>query len=594
MSILGRQTLYSIFVNGAIPTAGDFQNLIDSTLNRKDDCFFGKWQPGVTYCEGDVVLYKKSLYMLALPEEEECEPVEDENSEEVPKGCICSDIPPEEDTERWCLLELKIQDDDWELIKDPDSGNVIGVARVAGRVAIGTMQPKAKLDITDEVSGQILAEPDQKGHPAITLLRLSESDDEFEPPEEIARVDYRLEEERVCWDTDTLGYVFKVMGEEVSEISTSSVQQEGEKGQSAKATTPPAELPVLLLITHTSEGRPSIGIGVDPPAATLDIKADDKGRLLVNPHVHSEAEIILTNLKPAGSNSYFLTEVGDNQTLISTNADKGFLFTQAQDDYFDLINDPKGASGKPLLSMTETDDEEVRVGVGTAEPAAILDVIRKNSGQFKMVVEKPNPAFAIVNLRPQQQGNYLTLGADNDQSVFLTDGDDGFVFCKGERYDPETPHEDNIGQQNSEELVRIQTQCKSGDPDQVDKLKLIPTLDVNGIERVYASYLRAGKNEYSSTGELEGVLSKVCNLQAIKFRWKENKTRCGDIGEQIGLRTDLLEENFPQVIMKAMNGDKAIAYQNLVPVLVEAVKELAEEVGTLKDRLAALEGKGGS
>ena len=91
-----RQNLKSQFVNGTIPTEKDFADLIDSTLIKRDDHFFGRWEPGQTYYNGDVVLYKKSIYILELPEnEDECtqaqpgEPLK--NPKEIENQSICSE-----------------------------------------------------------------------------------------------------------------------------------------------------------------------------------------------------------------------------------------------------------------------------------------------------------------------------------------------------------------------------------------------------------------------------------------------------------------------------------------------------------------------
>jgi hypothetical protein len=105
MAILSREQLCSTFVNGTIPSQKDFCDLIDSALNRRDDHFFGFWQMGMKYCEGDVVIYNKSIYILRLPEASQanCPPGDDEGGangdengangedEKSGDGCICSD-----------------------------------------------------------------------------------------------------------------------------------------------------------------------------------------------------------------------------------------------------------------------------------------------------------------------------------------------------------------------------------------------------------------------------------------------------------------------------------------------------------------------
>ena len=143
MAIKRRQSLALNFSNGAIPTAKDYRDLIESMVNRRDDCFMGKWRPGMTYYPGEVILFGKSLYVLE-GNEEDCE-TDKEGCIEAPKegGHCGSDDPTKDD--KWCLLQLEIDDDDFELVTSPDGTSVIGVARVQGFVGIGTTTPDAKL-----------------------------------------------------------------------------------------------------------------------------------------------------------------------------------------------------------------------------------------------------------------------------------------------------------------------------------------------------------------------------------------------------------------------------------------------------------------
>ncbi len=87
----------------------------------------------------------------------------------------------------------------------------------------------------------------------------------------------------------------------------------------------------------------------------------------------------------------------------------------------------------------------------------------------------------------------------------------------------------------------------------------------------------------------DGVLEKVKQLNAKTYLWKGNLMGKGDKRE-IGLIAQEVQEVFPEVVSKVgMDDNLGIAYQNLVPVLVEAVKELSAKVEALEAQLQTKE-----
>ena len=76
------------------------------------------------------------------------------------------------------------------------------------------------------------------------------------------------------------------------------------------------------------------------------------------------------------------------------------------------------------------------------------------------------------------------------------------------------------------------------------------------------------------------------------FDWKADKS----VGRQMGFIAQDVKEVLPEVV-SGFEGDiekgetLGMAYQNLVPLLVEAVKELEKQNKLLMDRLTVLESK---
>ena len=70
-------------------------------------------------------------------------------------------------------------------------------------------------------------------------------------------------------------------------------------------------------------------------------------------------------------------------------------------------------------------------------------------------------------------------------------------------------------------------------------------------------------------------LSKILGLRGVEFDYKSNGQH------NIGLVAEEVEEVLPELV-HTTGGIKSLAYQNIVAVLVEAVKDLKAEIDQLK------------
>jgi hypothetical protein len=91
---------------------------------------------------------------------------------------------------------------------------------------------------------------------------------------------------------------------------------------------------------------------------------------------------------------------------------------------------------------------------------------------------------------------------------------------------------------------------------------------------------------------LSGALNKASQLQGVSYEWRteEYPERRFDNRREIGLIAQEVEKVVPEVVTTAPDdGTKSVAYQNLVPLLIEAVKELKARNEELSRRLDFLE-----
>jgi hypothetical protein len=59
----------------------------------------------------------------------------------------------------------------------------------------------------------------------------------------------------------------------------------------------------------------------------------------------------------------------------------------------------------------------------------------------------------------------------------------------------------------------------------------------------------------------------------------------GNRGHDVGVIAQEIEEVLPEIVTTRESGYKAVKYEKIVPLLIEAVKELKAEVDSLRSRL---------
>ena len=81
---------------------------------------------------------------------------------------------------------------------------------------------------------------------------------------------------------------------------------------------------------------------------------------------------------------------------------------------------------------------------------------------------------------------------------------------------------------------------------------------------------------------IEDALDKVLQVQGIEFDWIEKEGVHGNEGHDVGVIAQEIEKVLPEVVTTRDNGYKAVKYEKIIPLLVEAIKELQAEVQELK------------
>jgi hypothetical protein len=561
MAIRTRNELYNRFRNGCLPTEEHFRDLIHSMLNRKDDNFFGKWQSGMQYCPGDVVLYKKSLYVaITKAEDQDCAPADNRQlHEDKSSGCFCSDETPNEDTTHWRQLELEVNDNDWQVSEE---GGVM-YAKVWGKIGMGTEDPQARVDITVKEKGSFLFDPGDTNAPEFVIRDATCADEDPEVRQSVNR-------QEAYWYINVPGYAFRKLP----------------KPHEGNETDPDCPVHPELLMFVTTDGRekPAVGIGTNNPNAALEATEADAGRILLRPGGNANPELIVINTQSQES-TYFKIVTEQNATVFRNEKEKAILFQQILGNTGPL--DECGDTATMLSMNQKKDDEgnlETVVGIGTDDPKTQLHVTDGESGRIHLSLMRTNPALAIVNMRPRSnQENYMTLGVNNKRGVFVTDSPNGFEFRQGNPCG-KNDNELNIDQ-NGKVLLSIDNDAKVGVGKHPSNQY---ELDVQGEIKSFGAYIETHRDSMEDSERLNGreVLDKLRKIHPVSFSWKTDAWRGkGSEARQIGVYGHEVAEVFEELVKNLDDGNHAVAYQNMVAVLLSAVKELDKEVKELKEKL---------
>ena len=95
---------------------------------------------------------------------------------------------------------------------------------------------------------------------------------------------------------------------------------------------------------------------------------------------------------------------------------------------------------------------------------------------------------------------------------------------------------------------------------------------------------------------LEGSLDSVTRLKGVSYQWRTEDYPGHGFreGTQLGLIAQEVEKVLPEVVVHGPDGYKAVDYQKLVPVLIEAVKEQQKEITELRSMLREIMSRAGA
>jgi len=419
MAIQTRADLKGRFSNGTKLNQEQFYDLIDSMLNKRDDCFMGKWRAGAVYRTGNVVIHDQALW--------EVKPGPDGEPQEI---CACK--PPGEGDE-WQTLIVPQQDDDW--VVDMETG--VMYAKIFECVGIGRVfdpkndPPDAKLEVvTDggaegDILGRFLIFPKPAGSPTLSLVQVGNETERMN-----AFFLFGVDNQEAALTTDApAGFIFRHQGHATA-------------GEEAELDFKDGDVLMVVEPAEAGSGNARVGISTKSPKAMLDVTDRRRGRFLLSPEDKEDPVFTIINLDPVCNKNYTATGVGVDYSVFISDAPKGFLFKRGE-DYGLYCQNAHLDQGTSLMVVRQGKNGQPQVGIGTEDPCAMLHVTDGEKGAFIFNPEDlKDPVFAVVNLHPANRKNYLAAGVGKDRATLVTDAGKGFQFKAGKEIKGDCPTPD--------------------------------------------------------------------------------------------------------------------------------------------------------
>lgn len=114
-------------------------------------------------------------------------------------------------------------------------------------------------------------------------------------------------------------------------------------------------------------------------------------------------------------------------------------------------------------------------------------------------------------------------------------------------------------------------------------------LDVAGQARINGTVYTSDIQYKKNIDPVTDALDRVVKLRGVSYEWKRDEYQEKNFpdGRHYGVIAQEVEKILPDVVSAGSDGTKAVAYIEIIPVLIEAIKEQQKEIAELKKILGS-------
>lgn len=113
-------------------------------------------------------------------------------------------------------------------------------------------------------------------------------------------------------------------------------------------------------------------------------------------------------------------------------------------------------------------------------------------------------------------------------------------------------------------------------------------LYVNGSGYATGTFQSSDVKYKKNISSIDSPLDKILSLKGVSYEWKteEYKDKGFSEGENYGVIAQEVEKVLPEIVREGKVSGKAVSYTQIIPVLIEAIKEQQKTINELKAQQA--------
>jgi len=86
---------------------------------------------------------------------------------------------------------------------------------------------------------------------------------------------------------------------------------------------------------------------------------------------------------------------------------------------------------------------------------------------------------------------------------------------------------------------------------------------------------------------IKGSLDKIDGIRGVEFDWNDKSPGWAqERGHDIGVIAQEVQKIIPEIVVERKNGYLGVDYKRIIPLLIESIKELKQEVNDLKKKVS--------
>ena len=303
----------------------------------------------------------------------------------------------------------------------------------------------------------------------------------------------------------------------------------------------------LLYYNLTNNQNPVINLGRDIGWGKANIIIDSNLGIGTSPIEKLHVEGIIASINKDTSNFIRIFNQNSTAFIDAGSSENGIVFR---------INKSIANYGNPNFTETMRIKSNGNVGIGNNNP----------------ITTGTDTNLCIGNSSLLNSSGFLIIGKNSviDNRQFKIGYGDNYFMTIGDFGNNNTP---SLWKQQ----VRIHWNCPS------HSFLIYENGDANLYGRLYqASDIKLKTNVRS----IDNALNKVTNLNGVEYSLINDNNDNNDNNNHIGLIAQEVEKVIPQVVYYNKETDlKSVAYANLTPLLINAIKELNEKINKIETKL---------